>query len=167
LGKEATTMEETRGIGPSAAPALANQYRYMLQALNELRQRQRDGAQTTLTYKLDPGEPGVLRSATPGASGAAVVSQEQANVRRLSAEARARGEDVVSVSVSYEADVVDGKLALSAGHTEVASLPREQRDAAAAVYEANREAALSLSNLNLSDDAGLRSLSGGLTPESA
>jgi hypothetical protein len=165
MGKEAATMEESRGIGPSALPALANQYRYMLRALNELRQRQHGGAQTTLTYKLDPGEPGVLRSAAPAQSGAAVVSQEQANIRRLSAEARARGEDVVSVNVSYTADVVDGKLALRAGHTEIASLPRVQRNAAAAVYEANREAALSLGNLDLSDDAGLRSLNGGLTPE--
>ncbi len=158
-------MDETRGVGAGAPPSLASQYRYMLRALNEIRQRQHPGAQTTLTYKLDPGEGGVLRSATPGQSPAAVSSQEQGNIRRLSAEAQARGEDVVSVNVSYKAELVDGKLALRAGRTEVASLPREQRDAAAAVYEANREAALSLRLLDLNDDAGWRSLSGGLAPE--
>lgn len=158
-------MDESRGVGAGAPPSLASQYRYMLRALNEVRQRQQHGAQTTLNYKLDPGEGGVLRSATPGQSPAAVTSQEQGNIRALSAAAQARGEDVVSVNVSYKAGVVDGKLALRAGRTEVVSLPHEQRDAAAAVYEANREAALSLRLLDLDDDAGWRSLSGGLAPE--
>lgn len=157
-------MEEPRGISGGAPPSLLTQYRHMLRALNELQQKRLNGETTLLEYKLDADERGVLRNATPGQSQLAVTNQEQANIRRLSAEAEARGEDVVNISVSYKAGVVDGKLVLRAGKTEVASLSREERDVAAAIYEANREAAQSLRLLDLNDDAGLRSLSGGLAP---
>lgn len=158
-------MDEPRGITPGAPPSLAAQYRYLLKALSELRQQRLQGGETVLSYKLDPGERGVLRSATPAQSQLAVTNQEQTNIRRLSAEAQTRGEDVVSISVRYTADMVGGKLVLRAGRTEVASLRRERGDPAAAVYEANREAALSLGLLDISDDAGLRALSEGLTPD--
>lgn len=156
-------MDDTRGVGAGAAPSLASQYRYLLRALHDVRLRQLHGAQSTLNYTLDPGEGGVLRAAAPAQAAAALGAQERGNVRQLSREAQARGEDVVSIAVSYEAGVVDGRLALRAGRSEVVSLPREQRDAVTAVYEANREAARSLRLLEQDNDAGWRSLSGGLS----
>jgi len=157
-------MDEPRGIASSAAPSLLTQYRYMLRALAELRaKRSLSTEAAVLHYRLDPGERGVLRSATPTQSQQAVTNQEQSNVHRLSAEAQARGEDVVGVNVTYQAAVVDGKLVLTAGHTEVTSVRAESK-AAEEVYRANRDAAQSVRDLDLSDDASLRSLSGGLTP---
>lgn len=140
------------------------QLRKMLRAIAEVRSNPSLKNAEILRYKLDPDERGVLRSATPGESHAAVTNQEQTNIRRLSAEAEARGEDVVSVSVHYKGGLVNGKLALRAGQTEVVSIKREQSDATDAVYRANREAAFSLGLLDLSDEAGLRSIYGGLTP---
>jgi hypothetical protein len=159
-------MEETRGIMPGGQPSLPAQLRQMLKAIAQVRSEPRlHDSSTLLTYKLDPGEPGLLRSATPEESTAAVSTQEQANAHRLAAEAMARGEDVVSVDITYKRSVVGGKVAMKAGHTEVVSIKRDKTDAAADVYRANREAAFSLGLLDLGDDAGLRSLYGGLTPE--
>jgi len=158
-------MDEPRGIASSAAPSLLTQYRYMLRALAELRvKRSLSTEAAVLHYRLDPGERGVLSSATPSQSQQAVTNQEESNVHRLSAEAQARGEDVVGVNVTYQAAMVDGKLVLTAGHTEVASVRRSDGKAAEEVYQANRDAAQSVRNLDLGDDASLRSLSGGLTP---
>ena len=47
---------------------------------------------------------------------------------------------------------------------DVISIKCEKRDAAADVYRANREAAFSLGLIDLSDEAGVRTISGGLTP---
>ncbi len=129
--------------------------RFFLQAVREVRgglvpREAGCGEETTLTYKLDLDERGVLKSASPRDSIRAVTGQEQMNVRRLSAEALARGEDVVSVDVDYKAALVDGRLAIVAGHTEVVSRPAAAASAGAyrAIGEANRLASLSLSLLN-------------------
>jgi hypothetical protein len=128
-------MDGIRGVGQGPAGSLSRQLRFMLQAIREVRSgraprnqaAQPSAERTTLTYQLDPGERGLLRSASPGDSLRAVTGQEQQNVRRLSAEAAARGEAVVSVEVGYKTAIVDGKLAIVAGHTEVASRPAVER----------------------------------------
>lgn len=89
---------------------------------------------TTLRYKLDMDERGVLKSASPRDSIRAVTGQEQMNVRRLSAEAQARGEVVVAVDVDYKADIVDGKLSIRAGHTEVYSKPADGKPVGGGMY---------------------------------
>jgi len=78
---------------------------------------------TILRYKLDPGEPGVLRSATARDSAPAVTSQELGNLRQFTREAAERGDTVVLSKVSYNAAIVDGKLSIKAGRTEVYSIP--------------------------------------------
>lgn len=157
-------IRAVQGFGSSQAPSLVAQYRQMLKAILDVRGGA-DAQQTILGYQLDIDERGVLRSAPASQSQIAVTNQEQTNIRRLTAEAQARGEDVLILDVHYRPDIVDGKLALRAGHTEVVSIKREQPDAAMAVYQANREAALSALAFNLSDEGALRSLTGGLSAE--
>jgi len=158
-------MSDVHGVIGSLPPSLAAQYRQLLKAILDVRSEAAASQQTILGYKLDIDERGVLRSAPASQSQLAVTTQERANVSRLSGEASARGEDVVSVNVSYRADIVDGRLALRTGHTEVVSIKREEPDAETVVYQANREAALSALAFGLDDDAALRALSGGLTPD--
>lgn len=172
-------MDGVKGSGSVESAAGWQQFRYMLQAIQDVRSgkvAREDAAETTtLRYRLDPGERGVLSSATPEASQRAVTNQEQTNVRRLSAEARARGEDVVAVDVDYETQIVDGKLAIVAGHTEVTSREAEGgrqaqgggeggRAEYGRIGAANRDAAASIRYLDLQDDATMRGLSGGLEP---
>jgi len=178
-------MDSIRGIFKNLGGNLAEQYRYFLQALREIRAgddpEQVKDKYTTLRYKLDMDERGVLKSATPSQSQLAVTNQEQSNIRRLTAEAQRRGEEVVEVDVTYTADIVDGKLAIRAGHVEVLSRHSEPAPELARItpesnaaenstdYEhlrqANREAADSMRHLDLADDGTLRGLSLGLSPE--
>ena len=81
---------------------------------------------TVLRYKLDPGEPGVLRSATPSRSIPAVTSQELGNLRQFSREAAERGDQVVLTKIEYKTALIDGKLSIKAGRTTVYSVPSEQ-----------------------------------------
>jgi hypothetical protein len=185
-------MDGVRGFNQGQAGSLSQQMRYFLQALREVRgvsapPEQPADTETTLNYKLDMDERGVLKSASPGQSIRAVTGQEQMNVHRLSAEATARGEDVVSVDVDYKTAIVDGKLVILAGHTEVTSKPaggkpvggglykveqpQPQQPATApaeaaasyrAIGEANRQAARSLDLIEGGDDGTLRCLSEGL-----
>ena len=186
-------MDGFDGIGSLKGISTLQQFRYMLQAIRDVRSGkagQEDAVERTiLRYKLDMDERGVLKSASASDSIRAVTNQEQTNVRRLSADARNRGEDVVAVDVDYETKIVDGKLAITAGHTEVVSRPlagaAEQpgdtfaardpgvdaagRDRSADEYQrigkANRDAAASGLLVDLLDDGTLRGLSEGLEPE--
>lgn len=162
-------MDGIKGTGQAAHISMLQQYRYMLEAIRDVRSgkvgetNQID--QTTLTYKLDVDERGVLKSASPSQSHIGVTNQEQTNIRRLSAEAQGRGEDVVAVNVDYETAIVDGKLAIKAGRTEVVSIPRNDREAE--VYQANKEATASLRPFDMDDDAAARLLTGGIQPSAS
>ncbi len=78
---------------------------------------------TLLRYKLDPGELGILRSATPGKSQLAVAAQELGNLREFERRAAMRGEVVVQKKISFKRSLVDGRTAVVAGRTEVYSRP--------------------------------------------
>jgi len=165
-------MDEIRGIHPAEGLSLLEQSRSLLQAIRDVRSGKveptEEITETLLRYKLDMDERGVLKSATPSQSILAVTNQEQANVRRLSEEAAQRGEDVVAVDIDYSADIVDGKLVIRAGRTEVASRPRATDRSMVREYERigeqNRDAAQSSGHFDIHDDASMRSLSGGLSP---
>lgn len=155
-------MDGIRGAASGASPSLLAQYRHLLRALLDVRSAPEDAPSTVLGYKLDIDERGVLRSAPASRSQLAVTNQEQSNAQRLTAEAQARGEDVVSINIKYGAALVDNKLALVNGRTEVVSIKREETDLALAVYNANKEAAHSVRPVDLSDDGALRRLVVGL-----
>jgi len=163
-------MDAFRGILAALGGTARERYRHLLKAIRDVKSGEAGGDEsetsTLLRYKLDADERGVLKSARVSDSIRAVTGQEQMNVRRLSAEAEARGEDVVSVNVHYRADIVDGKLAIRAGRTEVVSRPRSEEASLVREYEnignANRDAAASIRLFDTADDARLRSLSGGL-----
>jgi len=188
-------MDGINGIGPLKGISTLQQFRHMLQAIQDVRTgkvtREEAVEQTILRYRLDMDERGVLKSSSATDSQRAVTNQEQTNVQRLSAEARARGEDVVGVDVDYKTAIVDGKLAIVAGRTEVVSKPRAsqsgdaedsfqsstkpqdedghaQADPSAEEYQrigsSNRDAAASGLLIDLADDGTLRGLTGGLKP---
>jgi len=166
-------MDAFRGILTALGGSVRERYRYLLKAIQDVKSDEAGGEEaetsTLLRYKLDADERGVLNSARVSDSIRAVTGQEQMNVRRLSAEAEARGEDVVNVKVHYRADIVDGKLAIRAGRTEVVSRPRSEGASLVREYEkignANRDAAASTRLFDTADDASLRSLSAGLTAD--
>ena len=139
-------MDGIRGVGQGpAGSSLGQQLRFMLQAIRDVRAgragAEQERTETTLNYKLDMDERGVLKSAKPGDSIRAVTGQEQMNARRLSAEAMSRGEDVVSVDVDYKTAIVDGKLVIVAGHTEVTSKPRGGEPLGGGAYQVEEERA--------------------------
>jgi hypothetical protein len=167
-------MDAIRGMLSALGGSLMQQYRQLLEALRDARGDEADAEEaerhTLMRYKLDPDERGVLKSSRVADSIRAVTGQEQGNVRRLSSEAQARGEDVVAVNVRYRADIVDGKLAIRAGRTEVVSKPHKPNGGALAreyerIGNANRDAAASGAHFAALDDTALRALSGGLSPE--
>ncbi|MBN2082489.1 hypothetical protein JW859_09840 [bacterium] len=182
-------MDAIKGLLSTVGGNIWQQYKYFLQALRDVRSGQANpettvDEKTLLRYKLDPDERGLLKSARPADSIRQVTAQEQSNVNRLTNEAHARGEDVVAVNVSYRADIVDGQLAIRAGHTEVVSKPRAenapqpadcagQSVAGQAVGErygiglANLLATTSPQTLAEGDDAQWRRLVAGLMPGSA
>jgi hypothetical protein len=81
---------------------------------------------TVLRYKLDPGEPGLLKSTTPGKSMQAVTNQELGNLRQFTREAAQDDYDVVSSKIEYKTAIVDGKLSIKAGRTTVYSIPSDR-----------------------------------------
>lgn len=77
----------------------------------------------TLHYRLDPGEPGILRSAKASESGMAVTAQEMHNIARLKADAMREGRRVIYAGIKYSAGVEGNFVALHAGLTTVISKP--------------------------------------------
>jgi len=72
----------------------------------------------TLHYRLDPGEPG-LRQARASESALWVTAQERRNIRRLEAEARAEGQQVVYENITYLFGRDGSYSSIRAGHTVV------------------------------------------------
>jgi len=113
---------------------------------------------TVLRYKLDPGELGTLKSATPSQSMPSVTGQELGNLRQFTREAASRGDDVLLAKIEYKTDLVDGKLSIKAGRTTVYSVPsaraaqiRYDRDSHA---NERRDAGLSRDSMERTPSAG-------------
>ncbi|MHC4605516.1 MAG: hypothetical protein ACYTAF_01100 [Planctomycetota bacterium] len=71
--------------------------------------------------KLDPGEPGVVRTTSPDQAASVISAQERRNLQRLTNQARMRGEEVVSSKIEFRRAIVDGKPTVIAGRTTVTS----------------------------------------------
>jgi hypothetical protein len=80
-------------------------------------------AGTTLHYRLDPGEPGLLRSSSAERSISAVSGQEGRNLHRLSSEAFLAGRVVISAGIQFTRGL-EGILPVArAGQTTVVTKP--------------------------------------------
>lgn len=92
----------------------------------------------TLGFRLDPGEPGVLRGAPASRSTLRVAEQEGRNVRRLEAQARREGRVVTRAVTTFTRAPAGSFLGTVAGLTTVESVePRPTAtDTAANLAEA-------------------------------
>ena len=70
-------------------------------------------------YRLDPGEPGVLRSASASTSTLRVVEQEQRNLNRFRSRAVQEGKTVVFASIKYLRQFRGSFMATVGGETRV------------------------------------------------
>lgn len=70
-------------------------------------------------YRLDPGEPGVLRGASASTSTMRVVEQEQRNLNRFRSRAIQEGKTVVFASISYLRQFRGSFMATVGGETTV------------------------------------------------
>lgn len=76
-----------------------------------------------ISYRLDPGEPGMLRSARASDSAVRVTAQERRNLNRLVSDAYREGRIPVRTSISYDAGFEGAYMAVRGGHTAVTSVP--------------------------------------------
>ncbi|MHC4660093.1 MAG: hypothetical protein ACYS8W_00265 [Planctomycetota bacterium] len=74
-------------------------------------------------FKLDPGEPGILRGAKATDATPRVFQQEQRNLARLTAEAAREGQVVTQRDVSLRMSKVGDVVAATGGETTVVSRP--------------------------------------------
>ncbi|MBI5361353.1 MAG: hypothetical protein HZA48_12320 [Planctomycetes bacterium] len=74
-----------------------------------------------LYYKLDPGEPGMLKSARAETSTLQVTGQETRNLQRLRHNAFVDGKVVISSGITYARGVEGTMPVVRAGHTRVVS----------------------------------------------
>lgn len=77
-----------------------------------------------VSYRLDPGEPGVAQDATATTSVYTVVGQESRNRARLASEAMLQGRDVVYVGTTYDVKRVGSFTVVVGGHTKVVTRSR-------------------------------------------
>jgi hypothetical protein len=70
-------------------------------------------------YRLDPGEPGVLRGASASTSTLRVVEQEQRNLNRFRSRAVQEGKTVVFANIKYLRQFRGSFMATVAGETRV------------------------------------------------
>ena len=85
-----------------------------------------------LFFKLDPGEPGLLRSTRASENVVKVTEQEQRNMNRLRLEAVREGRRVVAADATFEPGIDGSFASIRAGRTVVrtALLEREMPQAA-------------------------------------
>jgi hypothetical protein len=76
-----------------------------------------------LRYQLDPGEPGMLRSAHASQSVAAVSAQERGNLQQFKREAALAGRMVIHESITFTRGIEGLFTTIRAGLTEVVSVP--------------------------------------------
>lgn len=79
-----------------------------------------------LFFKLDPGEPGLLRSARASESVVKVTEQEQRNLNRLRLEAVREGRRVVAADATFEPGIDGSFASIRAGRTVVRTAPLER-----------------------------------------
>jgi len=80
-----------------------------------------------LFFRLDPGEPGLLRSARASDSVRRVTQQEQRNIRRLENQARRAGREVLFSRITYRFGIDGSFSSIRAGRTVVVSRERPDR----------------------------------------
>jgi len=80
-----------------------------------------------LHFRLDPGEPGVLRSSPAGTSTLRVFAQETRNLTRLKGEAAREGREVIYSDVRLGLRRVGNRVVAASGHTRVVTRPREEK----------------------------------------
>jgi len=81
-----------------------------------------------LRYRLDPCEPGLLKSAPASQSVAAVSAHERGNLSQFRREAAVAGRMVVQESITFTRGVDGLFTSLRAGRTEVVSVPLPEDD---------------------------------------
>lgn len=81
----------------------------------------------TLGYKLDPGEPGMLKSAKASESFSKVSAQERRNIRRMESDARMEGRTVIKSEINYKFGIEGSFPALKAGQSVVESKQKQSR----------------------------------------
>ena len=79
-------------------------------------------------YRLDPGEPGLLRNARASESVRKVSQQEQRNLLRLKTQASREGRRVIRSGISYLFGIDGSFSSLRAGKTTVVSKSIEKKD---------------------------------------
>lgn len=79
----------------------------------------------TLYFRLDPGEPGVLRSSPASESTYLVFAQETRNLTRLTARAAQEGQKVIFADVSLAFSQVGNRVVATSGHTKVVTVEDE------------------------------------------
>ncbi|MEW5691976.1 MAG: hypothetical protein AB1765_01625 [Candidatus Hydrogenedentota bacterium] len=79
-------------------------------------------AQNRMYFKLDPGEPGMLRSSTPSQSTLQVTAQERRNINRLKADAMEQGGQVIQAQIKYNRGIENGIPVTRGGQTTVRSV---------------------------------------------
>lgn len=75
-----------------------------------------------LHYKLDPGEPGMLKSARAETSTLQVTGQETRNLQRLRHDAFSGGKVVILSGITYDRGFEGTMPVVRAGHTRVVSV---------------------------------------------
>jgi len=81
-----------------------------------------------LRYRLDPCEPGILKSAPASQSVAAVSAHERGNLSQFRREAALAGRMVVQESITFTRGVDGLFTSIRAGRTEVVSVPLPEDD---------------------------------------
>ncbi|MBI4568360.1 MAG: hypothetical protein HY719_08170 [Planctomycetes bacterium] len=112
-----------------------------------------------LYFRLDPGEPGVLRSSSPADSAAAVRMQETRNLNRLKGEAYREGRVVVDAGITYHRGLEGTTPVVRSAQTHVTSVEDNRSPVVAATRPAAGRANASAGGV--SDRADLDSVAGG------
>jgi len=82
----------------------------------------------TLLYQLDPGEPGLLKSAKANKSYLQVSAQERRNLNRLESEARMEGRRIIFSDIKYFYGRDGSYSTIRAGETTVVSVTTEKKE---------------------------------------
>jgi len=82
--------------------------------------------QPVLRFRLDPGEPGVLRTSSVSMSTVRVFAQETRNLTRLKAEAAREGRKVIYGDIRLGLRKIGNRVVATSGHTTVVSAESAQ-----------------------------------------
>ena len=79
----------------------------------------------TLSYRLDPYEPGLIRHAKANQSTLQVVSHEQRNLTRLKRQAIQEGRTIIREQITYRPVLAGSYMGTAAGKTTVVSMEKD------------------------------------------